>query len=91
MKTIGAVLAVVAFPALSVIDAHPTAAEVNRPWCTSDPRGTTNCGFTSYQQCQMTAGPGSGFYCEQNPWYLWYGAGGQRPDTTGRRERTRPY
>jgi Protein of unknown function (DUF3551) len=91
MKSIRAVLVVLTLSSLTAIDARPTAGEIYRPWCTSDPRGTTNCGFTSFEQCQMTAGPGSGFYCEQNPWYLRYGAGGQRPDTTGRRERTRPY
>ena len=81
MKTIGAVLAVVALPALSVIDAHPTAAEVYRPWCVQywgSRNGATNCGFTSYEQCRMTATPGSGGHCVQNPWYLYYGAGGQR-------------
>jgi hypothetical protein len=89
MKTNRVVLIVLTLSSLAAIDARPTAAEIYRPWCTSDPRGTTNCGFTSFEQCMKTAGPGSGFFCEQNPWYLWYGAGGERPDTTGRGERTR--
>jgi Protein of unknown function (DUF3551) len=88
MKSIRAVLAVVTLPALFVIDAHPTAAEVYRPWCVQyqgSRSGATNCGFTSYEQCRMTATPGSSGYCVQNPWYLYYGAAGQR------RERTRRY
>ena len=36
----------------------------------------------------MTATPGSGGFCVQNPWY-WYGPGDQKPDSTGRGERTR--
>ena len=78
MKPIRAVSVVLTLSSLTAIDVRSTAAETYRPWCTTDPRGTTNCGFTSFEQCQMTAGPGSGFYCVQNPWYLYYG-GGQRP------------
>lgn len=78
MKANRAVLVVLTLSSLAAIDAGPTAAEIYRPWCTTDPRGTTNCGFTSYEQCQMTAGPGSGFYCVQNPWYLQYGPRGER-------------
>jgi hypothetical protein len=37
--------------------------------------GARNCGFTSFAQCMMTAGPGTGASCVQNPWYLAYGSG----------------
>jgi hypothetical protein len=59
---------------LSAIDARPSGAETYRPWCVVySGRGGRNCGFVSYQQCAMTATPGSGGSCVQNPWYLWYG------------------
>ena len=94
MKTNRAVLIVLTLSSLAAIDARPTAAEIYRPWCVQyqgSRSGATNCGFTSYQQCMMTATPGSGAYCVQNPWYLYYGSGGQKPETTGRGERTRRY
>jgi Protein of unknown function (DUF3551) len=92
MKANCAVLLVLALSSLAAIDARPAAAQNYRPWCAqyTGRSGATNCGFTSYEQCMMTA-RGAGAYCVQNPWYLYYGSGGQRPDTTGRRERTRPY
>ena len=94
MTTNRAALIVLALASLTAIDARPTVAEIYRPWCVqyqgSRDGGATNCGFTSYDQCMMTA-RGAGAYCVQNPWYLQYGSGGQRPDTTGRRERTRRY
>ena len=83
MKLIRAVLVVLTLSSLTAIDAGPAAAEVYRPWCVQYSRGT-NCGFTSYEQCRMTATPGTGGYCVQNPWYLWYGAGGQKPQRTRR-------
>jgi hypothetical protein len=93
MKTIRVVLVVLALCLLSAIDVRPTAAEVYRPWCveylSGKGDGGTNCSFISYEQCMMTATPGSGGVCVQNPWYLRYGPGSQKPDTTGRRERTR--
>jgi hypothetical protein len=59
------------------IDARQASAEVYRPWCaqyTGSRGGGTNCGFTSYEQCRMTATPGSGAVCVRNPWYEYYGA-----------------
>jgi hypothetical protein len=94
MKTNRAVLIVLALASLTAIGARPTAAEIYRPWCVQyqgSRGGATNCGFISFEQCMMTATPGSGGHCVQNPWYLQYGSGGQRTDTTGRRDRTRPY
>jgi Protein of unknown function (DUF3551) len=91
MKTIHAALALIALCASTTMDARPSAAEIYRPWCVqySGRDGATTCTFTSYEQCMMTATPGSGGYCVQNPWYLQHGPGGQRPDTSGRAERTR--
>jgi hypothetical protein len=72
--------------------ASPAFAEVYRPWCAqymnSTGDGTTNCSFTSYEQCMMTA-RGAGAYCVQNPWYLQYGSGQSGYDSTGRGERPR--
>jgi hypothetical protein len=67
-----------ALAALAAIDARSSNAEIYRPWCAvyqGSGRGATNCGFTSFQQCMMTAGPGTGASCVQNPWYLAYGQG----------------
>ena len=59
---------------LSAIDARPSGAETYRPWCAVySGRGGRNCGFVSFEQCMMTATPGTGGSCVQNPWYLWYG------------------
>src|SRR5262249_15928123 len=58
----------------AIIDAQPSFAEAYRPWCVVySGRGGRNCGFTSYEQCAMTATPGTRGSCVQNPWYLWYG------------------
>jgi hypothetical protein len=49
--------------------ATPAAAQVY-PWCAqySQEGGSTNCGFSSLQQCQWAIS-GNGGYCEQNPFY----------------------
>ncbi|HEY6993807.1 MAG TPA: DUF3551 domain-containing protein [Xanthobacteraceae bacterium] len=74
MTAIRVVLAVCLSTAL---DAGPSIAETYRPWCVQYfGRGGENCGFTSYEQCRMTATPGTGGVCVQNPWYLWYGEQG---------------
>jgi hypothetical protein len=92
MKTIRAALALIALCALTTIDVRPSAAEIYRPWCAQyvggDGNNGTTCAFSSYEQCMLTA-RGAGAYCVQNPWYMQYGPGGERPDTTGRGERTR--
>jgi hypothetical protein len=78
-------LALLALAAFAAIDARSAAAEIYRPWCvqyqSSSGNGSTSCAFTSFEQCMMTAGPGTGGVCVQNPWYLWYGEHG--PSTTG--------
>jgi hypothetical protein len=42
----------------------------NYPWCAEypDDMGGTNCGFTTFQQCQATVS-GIGGFCIQNPQY----------------------
>ena len=70
---------------------HSAEAEIYRPWCAQyygANSGGTNCGFTSYEQCMMTA-RGAGAWCVQNPWYLAYGDGGQNAAATARRARIR--
>jgi uncharacterized protein DUF3551 len=81
-----AAVGVLAVYLLAAIDARPSLAETYRPWCVQyTGRGSaTNCSFSSYEQCMMTAGPGTGGYCVQNPWYLWYGPNG---GSRGRRSR----
>ena len=91
MKAIHPALVLLTLCSLAVIDARPAASEIYRPWCAQyygvGSSGTRNCGFVSYEQCMMTAGPGTGGSCVQNPWYLWYGP--NSPSTTGRGGRAR--
>ena len=87
MKTIHTALALVALCALITIYARPSAAETYRPWCAQyvggDGNNGTNCAFSSYEQCMLTA-RGAGAYCVQNPRYLQNGPDGQRPERTRR-------
>jgi hypothetical protein len=77
-----AAFALLAAAAFAVIHAHPSAAEIYRPWCVQYTGGKgddgTTCAFISYDQCMLTA-RGNGAYCYQNPWYSEYG-GGQSQD-----------
>jgi hypothetical protein len=85
MRTIRVVLVVLTACVLTAIDARPAAAETYRPWCVEYVgRGGRSCSFISREQCMMTATPGTGGVCVQNPWYLQYGPGGSNPDTAGR-------
>lgn len=52
----------IAFVALSALDARPAAAEIYRPWCI---QGFVTCTFTSFEQCMMTA-RATGDSCVQN-------------------------
>ncbi len=53
---------------LGFVAAAPAGA-VEYPWCANFADGAgTNCGFTSYEQCMLTA-RGSGGYCAQNTFY----------------------
>jgi hypothetical protein len=74
---IRAAFTLLALAALAMIDARPGVAEIYRPWCV-DYGGSTNCGFTSYEQCMMTAS-GNNAWCMRNQWYLRYGPGQEGP------------
>jgi len=89
MTTSRAVIALAVLCTVVAIDLRQSFAEIYRPWCVqySGRSGARNCGFVSYEQCRMTATPGSGAHCVQNPWYLWYGERG--PSTTDQGGRTR--
>ena len=75
--------------------AVPSFAEIYRPWCvvySGRDSGARTCTFTSYEQCMMTAGPGTGGSCIQNPWFLWYGSNDPSNSGQGRRASgLRPY
>ena len=76
MRTIRAtIVLLLAVGPLTAIDARPSGAETYRPWCAiyTSRGGGRNCSFNSFEQCMMTATPGTGGSCAQNPWYLWYG------------------
>jgi hypothetical protein len=73
MIMIRAAFALLAIAAFAAFDARRSAAEIYRPWCVSYPWIGTSCAFTSFEQCMLTAGPGTGGSCVQNPWYLAYG------------------
>jgi hypothetical protein len=90
MKKICAAL--LALPLSALVDAAPSVAEIYRPWCAQYygfGGGSSNCGFTSYAQCMQTAGPGTGAWCVQNPWYLAYGPGSANDAQPARRNRSR--
>jgi hypothetical protein len=73
MIMIRAAVALLAVASFVAVDARRSVAEIYRPWCISYPWVGTTCTFTSFEQCMMTAGPGTGGSCAQNPWYLAYG------------------
>ena len=79
-----------ALGALTLIDMRPSVAETYRPWCAqyTGSTGARTCSFSSFQQCMMTAGPGTGAKCVQNPFYLTYGPGSPELATTAQRRRT---
>jgi hypothetical protein len=76
---------------LAAIDTRPAAAEIYRPWCVvySGLDGAYTCIFTSFEQCMMTATPGTGGSCVQNPWYARYGEHGRGQDGGDRRRSER--
>ena len=87
-----AAVTLLALGSLSAIDVRPSAAEIYRPWCVvyqGSRDGATSCAFTSFAQCMMTGGPGTGGSCVQNPWYLAYGERGPAVATTGQGGRVR--
>jgi hypothetical protein len=65
----------------------PASAEILYPWCAyyaGQGGGGTNCGFSTWQQCQWAIS-GNGGYCGQNPSY----SAGQPPGVPAKRYR--PY
>jgi Protein of unknown function (DUF3551) len=84
IRTAFALLTLAVFAA---IDARPAAAEIYRPWCVvySGRDGAYTCIFTSFDQCMMTATPGTGGSCVQNPWYARYGEHGRGQEAGDRR------
>src|SRR3989442_849381 len=65
-------LALIVLAAVTAVDLSPAAAQY-RPWCaqySGRDGGARTCTFSSFEQCMMTATPGSGAHCVQNPWYL---------------------
>jgi len=84
IRTAFALLAVTAF---ATIEVRSAAAETYRPWCVvySGRDGAYTCIFTSFEQCMMTATPGTGGSCVQNPWYARYGEPGRGQDGDDRR------
>ena len=88
MKVMRTGVTLLAVCPLTAIDARPSGGETYRPWCVVySGQSAKTCTFTSFEQCMMTATPGSGGSCVQNPWYLWYGPNG--PSTTGQGRRAR--
>jgi hypothetical protein len=86
MRTIRVALVVLNAFVFTAIDARPTAAEIYRPWCVQyqGRDGAMTCIFSSREQCMMTATPGTGGICVENPWYLQYGPGDQNTATRRR-------
>jgi Protein of unknown function (DUF3551) len=86
-----ATFVLLALTAVTAIAVRSTAAETYRPWCVeySGRDGARTCIFSSFEQCMMTATPGTGGQCVQNPWYLAYGSKGQTDGRTARGKRTR--
>ena len=87
MTMIRAAFALFALAVCVVIDVREAAAEIYRPWCVvySGRDGAYTCIFTSFDQCMMTATPGTGGSCVQNPWYARYGEHGRGQEAGDRR------
>jgi Protein of unknown function (DUF3551) len=83
MKRMRAAKILLAVCALTLIGERPSGAQAQRPWCVvySGRDGAYTCIFASFEQCQMTATPGTGGMCVQNPWYSQPAPNG--PSTTG--------
>ena len=68
-------LVLLALAAVAMIPTSSGIAEVQRPWCADYGHGV-NCGFSTYEQCKMTAS-GTNTWCVQNQWYWQHGPGGR--------------
>jgi hypothetical protein len=74
---------------MAAIGAPPSSADSTRPWCVvySGRDGAYTCIFSSFDQCMMTATPGTGGSCVQNPWYAQ--SHPSSPSRTGQAARSR--
>jgi uncharacterized protein DUF3551 len=86
MKIVRTTAVLLAFAPLIAVGARSAAGETARPWCVvySGRDGAYTCIFSSFDQCMMTATPGTGGSCVQNPWYAQ-----SRPSSTGQATRSR--
>jgi len=57
-------LTLVAVLVLAMIDMRPSVGQAYHSWC-ANYGGSSICGFSSYEQCKMTAS-GSNAWCVQN-------------------------
>jgi len=76
-----ATLILATLAAASTLGVRDSAAQY-APWCVQyigRDSGASTCTFATYEQCMMTATPGNGGLCYQNPWY------GQGPSQGGKR------
>ena len=91
MRTTRAVWVLLVLCSLALFDIRPAASEIYRPWCAQyygrGGDGARNCGFVSYEQCMMTATPGSGAWCVRNTWAVPSGSG----QNAGNTRRARRY
>ena len=69
-----AVLGLAALASVSFANAAPGSTQGMRlyPWCASLGRGSSNCYFSTLEQCRAAAS-GNGGNCYRNPWYEAYG------------------
>ena len=70
------VLAAAAFATLSLLT---IGARADGAWCARDPKGSTNCGFYTFAQCEATCRG----CCASNPDYWAATTRGARPSDNG--------
>jgi hypothetical protein len=70
------VLAATAAAALAFVTIDARAQEA---WCARDPKGSTNCGFKTFEQCEATCRG----CCAPNPGYRGPASRGARPGDNG--------
>jgi hypothetical protein len=76
------IFVVTALAALAFVTAH---ARADGAWCARDPKGSTNCGFHTYAQCEATCRG----CCAPNPDYRASAPRGTRPSDNGTSDRGR--
>ena len=70
--------------ACALLASFPIDARADGAWCARDPKGSTNCGFQTYEQCQATCRG----CCAPNPDYRGPVSRGARRGDSGN-DRTR--